>query len=124
MLFGPAPIAPNGGGRCSVQRLCDGELAPPIYAYETDGALKLETPFPGFAADEIQVSLENGVFPIRAEHAQETTKDMGEDETFDHACTYVVREASVDATFKNGVLTLAIHTLPEVQPKRIVVTAG
>ena len=124
MLFGPAPIATNGGGRRSVRRLRDGEIAPPIYAYETDGDLKVETPLPGFAADDIQVSLENGVLPIRAEHAQETTEDIGEDETSDHACTYVVREGSVDATLKNGVLTLTIHTLPEVQPKRIAVTAG
>ena len=141
-FFAPTPIAPNGGGRRSAWRLRDGELAPPIDAYKTDGALKVETPLPGFAADEIQVSLENGVLTIRAEHAQETTKDTGEDETSDHACTYVVLEGyggaakrsiligddydadSVDATLKDGVLTLTIQTLPEVQPKRIAVTAG
>ena len=123
------------------------EVAPPIDAYKTDGALKVETPLPGFSPDEIGVSLEKGVLTIRAEHTSEhtgeTTSLAADQGTGAGAArAYVVRERygggasrsiligeeydadSVEATLKDGVLTLTIQMLPEVQPKQITVKAG
>ncbi len=128
-------------------RFRNSEVAPPIDAYKTDGALKVETPLPGFSPGEIGVSLEKGVLTIRAEHTSEhtgeTTSPAADQGTGAGAArAYVVRERygggasrsiligeeydadSVEATLKDGVLTLTIQMLPEVQPKQITVKAG
>ncbi|MCY3888182.1 MAG: Hsp20/alpha crystallin family protein [Chloroflexi bacterium] len=137
----------RGKDRSLGWRSRNSEIAPPIDAYKTEGALKVETPLPGFSADEIDVSLEKGVLAIRAEHTSEHTgettshaSDQGASADADR--TYVVRERysgaasrsiligeeydadSVEATLKDGVLTLTIQMLPEVQPKQITVKVG
>ena len=144
-FFQPA----SGHRQRFARRSRNGELAPPIDAYKIDGALKVETPLPGFSADEIAVRLEKGVLTVRAEPAPPTAPDTdGEPPdgtgtgtgTGDRA--YVVQERhsgaasrsvligddydaeSVEATLKNGVLTLTIQRVPEAQPKQIEVKAG
>ena len=137
----------RGRGQSLGWRSRSGDVAPPIDAYKADGALKVETPLPGFSPDEIDINLANGVLTIRAEHMSEHTgettshaSDQGGDADSDRS--YVVRERysgaasrsiligeeydadSVEATLKDGVLTLTIQMLPEVQPKQITVKAG
>lgn len=138
----------RGKDRSLGWRSHNGEIAPPLDAYKTEGALTVETPLPGFSPDEINVSLEKGVLAIRAghtsEHMGETTSHASGDQgaRADADRTYVVRERysggasrsiligeeydadSVEATLKDGVLTLTIQLLPEVQPKQITVKAG
>ena len=95
---------------------------------ETDAGFELEMDLPGFAKDEVKVSLENGTLTISA--AKGLNKDEQEKETgkyirrerYAGACErsfYVgedITEADIKGTFKHGILKLFIPK-KEAQPK-------
>ncbi len=106
--------------------------------YERDGKLIVEAPLPGFKADDVHVTLEQGALTIRAEH-EEAQESQGQENG--DAGAYFVRERhrgavsrsiligdtwnadGVQASLKDGLLTLEVEKQPEALPKEIAVTA-
>lgn len=97
-----------------------GEMRPRIDMRETDEAFVVEAELPGIAEDDIDVQLSDNVVTIRGEKRHERKEDKGESYHFVERSYgsfsrsiplgYDVDPDSVEAVFKDGVLTL---TLPK-----------
>ena len=95
---------------------------------ETDEELIVRASLPGFAEDEIDVQLHQGVLSIKAEH---TVSEAHEDERYHRrerrwstlsrrlALPGVLHDADVNAELQNGVLTLSIPVPAAAKPKQI-----
>lgn len=100
---------------------------------EGDGMLTVEAHLPGFAPDDVEVSVDDGALVIQAERHEKTEDDKKK--------TYVMRESTssyyrrialpqkadegaIAADFSEGVLkvTVPFRELPE--PRKIAVTTG
>ena len=98
----------------------------PVDINEDENSVYVEAEMPGFSKDDISVTLEQGVLNISAERKPEDfegTKHLQE-----RLYTQVQRrftlpaavdESTVEAGFKDGVLTLKIQKTPEAKPRRI-----
>jgi HSP20 family protein len=114
--------------------LADGYGAglPALDVYQTDNEIVVKAGLPGVKADEVQISIANGVLSIRGEVKDEKDERQG---------TYHLRErrygsfarsislpTDVDADkahaeFEDGVLTLTLPKSEQVKPKTISVKA-
>lgn len=100
---------------------------------ETDSELIVRASLPGFAEDEIDVQLHQGVLAIKAEH---TASEAHEDERYHRrerrwatlsrrlALPGVLHDADVNAELRNGVLTLRIPVPAAAKPKQIKIATG
>jgi HSP20 family protein len=110
--------------------------APRVDVSETDSEVKIEAELPGVDEKDVEVVLSEGRLTIKGEKKQET-EDKG-DNYYRMERSYgkfsrviplpdgVVDNENVDATFKNGVLTITLPKLEEAQQisRRITVNAG
>ncbi len=113
-------------GRIANPFVEDGTL--PVDMYEQEGKLWVRASVPGFTKDEIDVQVHEGVLSITARKSTET-EERGErwyrrERTYGSlsrriALPGVVRDADVDATLENGVLTLAMALPEAAKPKQI-----
>jgi HSP20 family protein len=96
---------------------------PTIEVSKTDKDVKVTAELPGLEERDVQVELANGVLTIKGEKRTET---QDEDRLFSER--YYGRferripiddvdEDNVSAAFKNGVLTVTMPKLPEIQSK-------
>lgn len=101
--------------------------------YEADNAYTVVTSLPGLTADQIQVSMHDGVLTISGELPQGTVPENArvllQERAFGKFTRSITLPQTVDvehieAAFENGVLTLTLPKVPEVQPKLIPVRAG
>lgn len=99
--------------------------------YEENNNVVVEAAVPGIPEDKIEVTYEDGVLHIRGhseEKEQEKKKNriihrMQRITSFDYT-TYLPRpidEKKIQATVKDGVLTITAPIAKEAQPKRITV---
>ena len=100
----------------------------PLDVSETPDALIVRASLAGYAADEIDVQLHQGILTIKAQRA---TEAAAPNERFHRrerdwgplsrriALPGIVHEAEVDATFENGLLTLRIPFPEQAKPRRI-----
>ena len=115
-------------GSRSVQESIRGTWVPPVDVRETADAIEIDVELPGFSADEVEVSLENGVLTLRGERV---LKEAAEGEVWHRVeRAYGVFERafqvprSVDpekvvARFENGVLHLSLPKREESKPRTI-----
>ena len=118
----------------------------PVNLFETDGGIGLEFSLPGFAEDEISVTVEDGVLAVSAEHRgdeADAPTDGGEgDSGSGPERRYTRREISrvalarsfrigneydpesATASLANGLLEVTLARLPEAEPKRIPISVG
>jgi len=96
---------------------------PNIEVSETDKDVKVTAELPGLEEKDVQVELANGVLAISGEKKTET-----EDKNRQYSERYYGRferripvddvdEDKVNASFKNGVLTVTLPKSPDAQPK-------
>lgn len=100
-----------------------GEARPKIDMRETDNQLVVEAEIPGVAEDDIDVQVSDNVLTIRGEKRFEKKEDKGEEYHYLERAygsfarsiplPYDVDPNSVEAVFKNGVLTLTMPKPPE-----------
>ena len=101
----------------------------PVDIHEDDNALTVEAELPGFAKDEVDVNIDQGVLTI---HAERKPADRAEGSMHVHERKYLrvarkftlptsVDPTNVDAKLADGVLTLKISKRDEVKPRKIVV---
>jgi HSP20 family protein len=117
-------------GRIANPFLEEGTL--PVDVFERDGKLWVRASVPGFTKDEIDVQVHEGVLTVTARKSSET-EEQGErwyrrERTYGSlsrriALPGVVRNAEVDATLENGVLTLAMALPEAAKPKQIEIKA-
>jgi HSP20 family protein len=100
----------------------------PVDIREQDGKLLVEASVPGFAKDEIDVQVHEGVLSIRAQHSTNDETKNGNyyrrERTWNAvsrriALPGVVDDSTVDAELKNGVLTLSLPLPQKPSPKQI-----
>lgn len=111
-------------------RFISDEGSLPLDVYEKDGKLMVEASLPGFAKNEIDVQVHDGVLSIKAQHSEdkEESKDNGKYYRRERswnavsrrvALPGVVDDANVEATLKDGVLTLSVPQAEKAKPKQI-----
>ena len=138
----PSPFSELVTLRQAMDRLFDDTVFRPLTAYTTNGelarlpldvkatpdALLVEASLPGFAPEDVEITVENGTLTIRAEDKREETREDG---------NWVVREISrgsvmrtvtlptglevdkAEATFEHGVLRLRFPKAEQVKPRQI-----
>lgn len=100
---------------------------PKIDVRASDQEIVISAELPGFDEQEIDVSLEDGVLTIRAEHAEseevEEAGDVRHREIYRGSFARSMRlPAEVDAdavkaAYRNGILTVTLPLPPEAQPQ-------
>lgn len=103
-------------------------VTPRIDYDETDTEVRVAAELPGLERENIAVSLEEGVLTIKGERSDET-EEGDEAQGFRHVETFRGRferrlrlgaeidEEGVKAAYKNGVLTVTLPKVPEVEPE-------
>ena len=104
----------------------------PMDAYITDDAIVIRADVPGLSPDDIEITLEGDTLSIRGEIKREEANDrkyvLLERPTgkFERTLTIStpIDHDKVEATFKDGVLTLTLPKAEAVKPRQITVKAG
>ncbi len=110
----------NFGGRLN-RSITDGNrLAADLYA--SDDAYHARVDLPGVPREAVQVSVENSVLTVRAEHKEE---GEGRSESYRLSRSLAVPEdadaGAVTARLENGVLAITLPKLEEKKPRTITV---
>jgi len=105
------------------------DWAPSVDIEEAEDQYVIKADLPGVDKKDIDVKLENGVLSIRGEKQTETETGKGTKRhrterfhgTFARSFTLpdAVKAEKVDASYKDGVLSLAIPKAEEAKPKSI-----
>lgn len=109
-----------------------GTVSYPVNISENDDSIFVEAELPGYKNDEIDVTIEQGMLSISAEHKEER-KEGKEGAPLLQERRYTryhrsftlptaVDEQGVEAKLSNGVLHLTLPKKPEVKPRRIKVS--
>ncbi len=107
-------------------------LAPyPVDIREDGDHLRVEAELPGFSKDQIDVTIENQTLTITAERTEQPGDKNGGDyllrerryARFQRSFTLppTVDEASVNAKYADGVLTITLSKREETKPRKIAV---
>jgi len=105
-----------------------GSWVPPVDIRETDEAIEIHAELPGFSAEDVDVTVENGVLTIRGERNLEEAREGETWHRIERAYGVFERAfqvpRNVDATkvkaqFTNGVLQLTLPKREESKPRSI-----
>ncbi len=110
----------------------------PVNVYENDQGIGIEAWVPGFAEDEISVTVDDGQLTIHAEHASDASSENGAGEDRKYRRREVTRtvlsrsfrldpaydSSKISAHLANGVLELSLPKGEEPEPQKIAINAG
>lgn len=105
-------------------------FSPSVDISETDTEIKVEAELPGLDENDVEVSLADNVLTIsgekKAEHEDEGQNYYRLERSYGSfkrsvPLSHEVEADEIDATFKNGVLTVVLPKAPEAQAKKIAV---
>ena len=114
-------------------------LAPyAVDVHEDSDHFYVEAELPGFTKEEVEITLEDGVLTLRAEHKEELRRGTGQGSDrqplhierrwnrFERSFTLptAVNENSVHAELDGGMLTITLYKREEVKPRKIQISAG
>lgn len=109
------------------------DWAPPVDIVEEKDRFVLRADVPGVAADDIEISMENGVLSIAGSRQQEKTEEADGLRRFERVSGRFYRRFTlpdtadadnVAAKCSNGILEVTIPKQAQVLPRRITVEAG
>lgn len=112
--------------RGSQEVMATGDWAPRVDIVETDKAFNIKAEIPEVKKEDVKVTVDNGVLTIKGERKQEKedkSKKFHRIERFFGSFTRSftlpdnVDENKIDASFKDGMLTLTIPKTEETRPK-------
>ena len=100
----------------------------PLDVIEDEGTITIKAAVPGINPDELEVSIENNVLTIKGEHKSEEFSENAK--VFRRENTYgtisrsirlspQLNQESVNASFKNGFVTITIPKVEEEKPKSL-----
>lgn len=103
--------------------------------HETDNAYEVSAAIPGIKAENLNISVHDGVLTISGETSQETRKENEKTRALMLERSYgkftrsirlpqPVNTENIEATLDNGVLHLTLPKTEEAQPRQIPVRAG
>ncbi len=110
-----------------------GSLVPPIDAYRTDEGLVVLVELPGMSADQVDVSVQDGVLTLSGERpvpadveADAWVRRERATGAFERSFTLPegTRPDQIQASFDNGVLELKIPHPPEQRPHKVQIGVG
>jgi HSP20 family protein len=117
----------------SLPRDRNGLMSLALDVVETDDDLMVKATLPGIKAEDVDITIDNGMLTIQGE-AQEEHTEEGEryhlrERRYGAFCRSVALPVGVDADkakaeFENGVLTLTLPKTEEAKPKRITVKSS
>jgi HSP20 family protein len=108
-------------------------FAPALDVSETEDAYRVEAAVPGLKAEDLDVTLENGMLTIRGEIKQEQDEQQRNYHrierrfgAFSRSITFPtqVKADAVEAHLEHGVLHLVIPKAEEVKPRKISVAVN
>jgi HSP20 family protein len=110
----------------------DGQLAMPMDAWKEGHSFKVELDLPGVKETDIDLEVERNVLTVRAERRTVETGDREVIHAERPAGTFTrqiflsdaLDTEHVEATYRDGVLTLTIPMAEEAKPRKVVVSAG
>lgn len=123
----------NGADESQARRQPLPTLEPATDIWETAETIWVVAELPGAAQEGIEVVIDRNHLAIRAESAIQVPEGMRPAwREFPERVRYErwfvlpdsVDRATTTATFKDGVLTLALAKAPEAKPRRIAISAG
>jgi HSP20 family protein len=105
-------------------------FVPPLDVWEDEKGLHVQAEVAGLAPQEIEVSFHEGVLTLKGEKKAETRESAHRLErrygSFARSIEipWEVDADKVEATFKDGLLSVLLPRTPKAQPKRIDVKGG
>lgn len=114
------------------------DRAPAVDIRQNDTMYVIEADLPGMTESQIDVRVENDLLVLSATVEEQTTEQAQPEESEE----YIVRERAarsfyrsfampkdadagkIDATYRNGVLTVQLHKKPEAKPRQIEIKRG
>jgi HSP20 family protein len=123
-------FGPVAGG--DSRRLAPTHLLP-IDVRDDEGGYEIDAAVPGFAPEEVEITVADGVLKIEAAKSSETSDERGGYLRREVAwgnfqrTVQLPRDAQGDqitATFENGMLKISVPKVPRPQPKKIQVTSA
>ena len=117
----------------STEQTQPAEMAFPVEVSETPEAIDVKAALPGVKPDEVEVSVQNDVLTIRAEHREEATEDKKDyyrrEIRYGSFHRSLALPTSVDADkaqagYENGILTLHLPKAESIRPRQIKVGAA
>jgi HSP20 family protein len=109
------------------------EMAFPVEVSETAEAIDVKASLPGVKPEEVDISIQNDVLTIRAEHREEQTEDKKDyyrrEIRYGSFHRSLALPGAVDADkaqakYENGILTLHLPKAESIRPKQIKVGAS
>lgn len=105
---------------------------PAVALRETDEAILLDADLPGVKAEQVQISVNQGVLTVHgavAEHGRTGFTLLHQEyEPVDFQRTFTLPDNidadAISANTRNGVVTITLPKVKAAQPRRIAVTAG
>lgn len=125
-LFNGSPLSRRYAQDGETAEAC--QWAPPVDIFEQAERVLLRVELPGLEKDDIRVDVENGLLSIRGEKksllGQEDTTYHRVESRFGTFCrTFTLPDSldpeKIDASYKNGVLTLGLARKQEALPKKV-----
>ena len=104
--------------------------SPRVDTHETDDAFLVAVDLPGVASEDVAINLEKGVLTVSGErkspfglNGEAEQQSRGK---FEHAFPVpdAVDTDSIDATYKDGVMTLTLRKSKAAQPRQIPITVA
>ena len=117
------------------------DWTPAVDVRNEENAYVIDADLPGMTDDQIDVRVENDLLVISA-HDEETRNEDDRNEKSDQDGRFILRErrsrrfyrsfslpkdadpGHVEATYRNGVLTVQLHKKPEAKPRQIKINRG
>jgi HSP20 family protein len=105
----------------------------PVDIRQTDEAYYIEASVPGFAPEDVEITLDQNVLTIRGQRKQESEEKRDGWVRRERRVGSVYRQVGlpaevradeITASFENGVLGIVVPRAQKAQPKRIPVTPG
>lgn len=100
----------------------------PLDVVEDEGKITIKAAVPGINPDELEVTIENNVLSIKGEHkteeVSETAKVFRRENTYGSFSRSIrlspqLNQEAVEASFKNGFVTITIPKVEEEKPKSL-----
>lgn len=115
-------------GEGQIQRPGSNLLSVPLDVIEDEGKVTIKAAVPGINPEELEVTIENNILTIKGEHkaeeVSETAKVFRSENTYGMYSRSIklspqLNQEAINATFKNGFVTITIPKVEEEKPKTL-----
>jgi HSP20 family protein len=126
-FFGSQAFGQTGGEAAKAEAA---DWAPRVDVREAEGAYQIQADVPGADRDSLKVEVKDNVLSIQGEKRRESTSETDGVTRGERAYGSFVRKFSlpeevdgdrIEASYKDGVLSVTLPKKPEAAPKRIAV---